>query len=425
MTRSDALDLLLNHPIKFAHMLGFTKLGNIHNEWIKDMVRGKSDKTLQASRGTYKTTCVSFALAIIIICLPNKRTMFMRKTDTDVKEVIKQVQKILLDPHTIYIVSCVYNVNLKLYTQTQTEVTTNLTTDIKGTAQLVGMGTGASLTGKHFDFIFTDDIVNVNDRVSKAERERTKLIYQELQNIKNRGGRIRNTGTPWHPEDAFSIMPDPEKYDCYNPEIRKIISDEELEEIRESMLPSLFAANYELRHIASEDVIFTNPQTGGDPDMCEQGFMQVDSAYGGEDFTAWSVMSRKNDKYYLYGKMRRKHVEECYNDIKSDYDRFLCGRNYTEDNADKGFSAKEFRKLGMKVVQYHEDMNKYYKITTYLKAIWKDLIFVEGTDKEYINQICDYFEDAEHDDAPDSAASLARILYKKRNTDNQNLSIWS
>ena len=66
-------------------------------------------------------------------------------------------------------------------------------------------------------------------------------------------------------------------------------------------------------------------------------------------------------------------------------------------------------------------MNKHMKIVTYLKSIWKDVIFVEGTDQEYIDQICDYFEDAEHDDAPDSAASLARILYKKCNTEYQPL----
>jgi hypothetical protein len=425
MTRQEAVEFLKNNPVKFAHLLGFTKLGNIHNEWIKEMVRGKTDKTLQASRGTYKTTCVSFALALIIILLPNKRTLFMRKTDTDVKEVIKQVQKILNDPRTVYLVQCIYGVTLKLVVSSATEVSTNLTTDIKGTSQLVGIGTGSSLTGKHFDFIFTDDIVNITDRISRAERERTKTVYQELQNIKNRGGKIFNTGTPWHPDDCFVLMPNIERFDCYHPEIKKIISADELEQIRSAMLPSLFAANYELRHIASENVIFTNPQVDGDPAMVEQGTFHVDAAYMGEDFTAWSVMNKVGDTYYLYGKMKRKHIEECYDELISDYNNFMCGKCYTEDNADKGFSAKELRKLGMKVVSYHENMNKYLKIVTHLKAIWGNLVFVKGTDKEYINQICDYFEDAEHDDAPDSEASLARILYKKRNTDDQNLSIWS
>lgn len=413
MTRQQAIDFLLNRPSEYAKMLGFDKLGSLHNRWIADMVRGSEDKTLQSSRGTYKTTCVSVALALIVILLPNKRTLFMRKTDGDIKEVIKQVQKILLDPHTQYFVQCIYGVNLRLLVSSATEILTNLTNDAKGTAQLVGVGTGASLTGKHFDKIFTDDIVNVQDRISKAERERTKIIYQELQNIKNRGGRIFNTGTPWHVEDAFSIMPEPERYDCYHEEISKIISEQELDDIRSKMIPSLFAANYELRFIASEDVIFTTPQTGGDPALVEQGAMHLDSAFYGEDYTAWTIMRRQGDKYYVYGRMKRKHVEDCYTDIAEDYQRFMCGKLYNENNADKGMVGRDLRKLGLKVVLYTEHQNKYIKIVTFLKAIWNNLLFVDGTDREYINQICDYNENADHDDAPDSAASLARILYKK------------
>jgi hypothetical protein len=37
-------------------------------------------------------------------------------------------------------------------------------------------------------------------------------------------------------------------------------------------------------------------------------------------------------------------------------------------------------------------------------------VFLEGTDPEYIDQILDYTENAEHDDAPDSAACICRIL---------------
>lgn len=418
MTRNEAINFLIESPYKYAHMLGFNKLGILHNEWIQDMAYGKEDSTLQGSRGTYKTTCVSIALALKIILLPNKRTLFSRKTDNDVKEVVKQVQKILRDPHTQVFVEAIYGIQLKMLIASATEVLTNLTTDLRGTNQLVGIGIGSSITGKHFDYIFTDDIVNVSDRTSKADREKTKVFYQELQNVKNRGGRIFNSGTPWHPEDAFTLMPTPIKYDCYHPEIQKIISRAELEDLKQKMLPSLFAANYELRHIALENVIFTDPQTGGDPAMCNQGIMHLDSAFYGEDYTAWSVMRRVDGKYYLYGRLKRKHVEDCYELIKEDYERFMCGKLYNENNADKGMVGKDLRKMNIKVILYHESMNKYMKIVTYLKAIWKDLVFVEGTDKEYIQQICDYFEDAEHDDAPDSAASLARILYKKSGESN-------
>lgn len=425
MTRQQAVDFLLNRPADFGKMLGFTKLGVLHNTWIREMVCGSADKTLQASRGTFKTTCVSIALALNIILRPNLRTMFMRKTDADVKEVIKQVQKILQDPHTQYFVQAIYGVNLKLVSASVTEVSTNLTTDIRGTAQLLGIGTGASITGKHFDRIFTDDIVNVQDRISKAERDRTKLVYQELQNIKNRDGRIFNTGTPWHAEDAFSIMPQAERYDCYHPEIARIISAEELETLRNRMLRSLFAANYELRFVASEDVIFANPKTGADPALIDQcRYCHIDAAYGGEDYTAFTIVKKTEEAFYVYGRLWHKHVDDCLDEIIAIRKGFNAGRIYCEDNGDKGYLLKELTRRGERGIKYHEDMNKFLKITSYLKSEWPKVVFVAGTDSEYIQQICDYNEDAEHDDAPDSLASLVRILWHHKTSDGAVKMIW-
>jgi predicted phage terminase large subunit-like protein len=410
LTRKEATDFLLNNPKKYAKMLGFDKLVDINEAWIIDMVRGKDDKSLMAHRNSYKTTCVSIALTEIIILLPRLRTMFMRKTDTDIKEVVKQVQKILKDPHTLYLTQCIYGVNLSLTTETATEIQTNLSTDIKGTSQLVGIGSGGSLTGKHFDRIFTDDIINVQDRISKAERDRTKLVYQELQNIKNRGGRIYNTLTPWHRDDASTLMPAPEKYTCYD---TGIMTAEDIAEKKESMSPALFCANYELRHIASEDVLFDDRPTGADARMVYNGLSHVDSAFYGTDYTAFTIMNYVDGKLYVLGRMWRKHVEDCYDDIINLWKAHLCGKLYMETNADKGMVARDLKNKGVRTVTYAEDMNKHIKIATYLKAVWKYVIFVEGTDAEYIEQICDYTEDAEHDDAPDSCACLARLLWRK------------
>lgn len=419
MDRTKAVNFLVTQPYKLGRMLGFTKLTELHNKWMVKMIRSKKDETLQAHRGSYKTTCVSIVLAVLMVLLPNKRILFMRKTDNDVKEIIKQVQNILMDPHFQVFVMAIYGVQCKLTVASATEVSTNLTTVVKGSAQLVGLGTGGSLTGKHFDIIFTDDIVNVQDRISKAERDHTKIIYQELQNIKNRGGRIFNTGTPWHKEDCFSLMPEPEKYDCYQ---TGLISKEELDTIKNSMLSSLFAANYELRHIAAEDVIFWNPTTGADPALVEQGEAHIDAAYGGEDWTAFTIVKRQEGKYYVLGKCWRKHIDDVEDNIISIRKQFNAGKIHCEDNGDKGYLGKDLRKKGERVVVYHENMNKFLKITSYLKAVWKDVVFVQGTDPEYINQICDYNEDAEHDDCPDSLASLIRKLWVKKPKENVDMS---
>ena len=408
----------MDKPYKFGHLLGFTKLTKLHNKWIKEMLCGRDDMSLAASRNTYKTTCDSIALALIIILLPRLRTMFMRKTDDDVKEIIKQTAKILKDAHTQYFVQCIYGVSLNLTVESVFEISTNLVTDAKGTSQLMGIGMGSSLTGKHFDRIFTDDIINLKDRISKAERERTKLVYQELQNLKNRGGRFINTLTIWHKDDASNLMPNLVKYDCYHPQVREIITDAVIKEKKESMTPSLFACNYELKIIADENLLFSERPIDADVENIMGATCHIDAAYGGEDFTAFSAMAYVNGTFYIYGRCWQKHIEDCYSEIQKIYMQFALGKCWLETNADKGFAARDLkRKFGMRTFKYHEKMNKHLKISTYLHAIWKNVIFVTGTDEEYINQILDYNEDAEHDDCADSAACLARILYKKAGID--------
>lgn len=412
MTRERAIYILKYEPIRIGKAVGFKDLTvKLHNVWMKEMIAAKEDKTLQAHRGSYKTTCVSISLACLIVLLPNKKIMFMRKTDNDVKEVIRQVQNILMSPFMQALCELIHGKPLVLTTASAVEINTNLSNDAKGTVQLFGCGISGSLTGKHFDIIFTDDIVNVQDRISKAERDHTKIIYQELQNIKNRGGRIFNTGTPWHKEDCFTLMPEAERYDCYQ---TGLISPETLEKIRDSMTASLFAANYELRHIASDDVIFRDPVTGADPALAEQGICHVDAAYGGEDYTAFTICKKHNGKYYVFGKMWRKHVDDCKQDIIRYRKAFNAGVIYCEDNGDKGYLAKDLRRMGERCVTYHENQNKFEKISSVLKPEWRNVVFVTGTDTAYINQICDYTEDAEHDDAPDSLACIVKRLWNKK-----------
>lgn len=421
MDRKEAVLRLRDKPYLFGHALGFTKLTELHNEWIQSMIVRGDDETLQAHRGSYKTTCVSIALALIMILFPNDKTLFMRKTESDVKEIVQQVKKILESQVTQYFVKAIYGVQLRLTVSNSNELSTNLCTDPRGTSQLIATGVNGSLTGKHFDRIFTDDIVNLQDRISTAERNHTKQIYQELQNIKNRGGRIFNTGTPWHKDDAFSIMPAAKVFDCYS---TGLISDEELAEIKAKMEGSLFAANYEMKHIASDDILFFSPTSGAESYLVEQGICHVDASYGGADGTAFTICNKKDGKYFILGKLWHKHVDDCMDDMLRLRSQFNCGKIYCEDNGDKGYLAKALRQRGERVQKYHENMNKYIKITSYLKAEWGNVVFVDGTDAEYIDQICDYNENAEHDDAPDSLSCCVRVLWNKKErsaSDGNNL----
>lgn len=408
LSKKQALDLLWERPVEIGHWVGFKDLTDLHNEWLRDFLYRKDDQTLQGHRGSYKTTTLSLFFAIHAIIRPNETLMFFRKTG--VNEVILQTGNILQAGCINEIVNAIYGKDLRLVKASSYVIDTNLRTNVSGASQITGHGLFGSVTGLHADIVVTDDIVNVQDRISQAEREHTKTVYQELQNIKNRGGRFINTGTPWHKDDCFTLMPNPKKYDCYS---TGLMSPEDIDYIKQRMSPSLFAANYELKHIAAEDVIFSDPQMGGPARACMDGLAHVDSAFYGEDYTAFTVMNYHDGKYYVYGKLWRKHVEDCYPMIMDEFTRFLCKKLYMELNADKGMVARDLKLAGIRVSPYNESMNKHIKIVTYLKAVWPDLIFVEGTDPEYIEQICDYNENAEHDDAPDSASVLARMMYPK------------
>ena len=404
MTHQEKAAWFIQHPAALGRALGYADLtDDIHGLWLREIAYGRGDITLQAHRGSYKTSCLTLAIALLMLKERDKNIIFLRKTDDDIAEVIKAVRRILSEPIFNAVYTALTNQTLQIVRDNNAEITLDCYSAPRGAAQLQGIGIGGSLTGKHADIIITDDIVNLRDRLSRAERDRTKAIYQELQNIRNPGGRIINTGTPWHPEDAFELMPEPEQWPW---DKTGLMTREQYDEIAKVTTPSLLAANYQLRHIPSDDVIFTDPKVGAKIEMVMDGTAHVDAAYYGEDFTAFSVMAIRDGVRYVYGRLWRKHVQDVSQQIVEECKRLRVGRVFMESNADKGYAARDFKLAGLRVSSYHESENKYVKIVTHLKGAWKDIVFCDGTDQTYINQICDYTEDAEHDDAPDSLACL-------------------
>ena len=416
---NEILAQIKQNPYKIARDIGFKDIKKYpHNEWMKNILFGADEYTLLAHRGSYKSSCLSVCIALMMVLFPQDNIIFLRKTDNDIAEMIRMVEKALLSNFMQSLSQIIHNKPIVMLENSQSAITTNLFLTASGASQLIGIGIKSSITGKHANIVITDDICNVSDRISKADRERTKLQYQELQNVRNRDGRIINLGTKWHEDDVFTLTKNIHTYDYKS---THLISDEMIAELKESMLPSLFACNYELKIIASEDVIFTNPITGGDPSKVEQSnYCHIDAAYGGEDYTAFTICKKTEGKYWVFGKLWHRHIDDVENEIISWRKRFNAGKIYLETNADKGYLHKELKKQGERCVPYFENMNKFLKITSYLKAEWKNIVFVEGTDPEYSQQITDFNENADHDDAPDSLASIIRVLWGRMPEDERS-----
>jgi len=51
MTRQEAVRFFVKTPYKFGHMVGFNKLTEVHNGWMRHMLLDDGDYTLQGHRG--------------------------------------------------------------------------------------------------------------------------------------------------------------------------------------------------------------------------------------------------------------------------------------------------------------------------------------------------------------------------------------
>ncbi len=402
-------DKIIEDPLPYAHSLGLTKLTKpIHREWIRRAFYMNKHETTQAHRGAYKSTCNRVGLGLRMIGKPFTNTIMLRKTDPDVKDIITAISKDLQSSTAQGVMYDLYGRYPKLTINSYSELELDVYCGTMG-RQLLGLGLNASITGKHGS-VLTDDIVTLKDRVSEAHRVQTKNQYMELVNIASESGQyIQNWGTPWHKDDAFSIMPKAEKTTVYE---SGIISPEEIQTRKDMMTSSLFAANYELKHIADGDILFPEPKYGAFP-VGARALAHIDAAYGGEDRTALTIVAEVEGKLHTIGWMMEGHIENHYTQIVSKMERYQCHSYDCENNADKGFLRKDLSRLtSISGTGYHEKMNKYYKISTYGKARWNDVIFdLENGDDEYIAEIMDYNENANHDDAPDSFASLVKRRY--------------
>lgn len=405
-----AVKELLKHPEKIGHAVGFTDMTALHGEWIREIVFGTEDYTLQAHRGSFKSSSLAVGIALIMILDPTHNIIFLRKADSDVSEMLRMVGKILRNEIINDISMVLHGTRVSILTESADQISTNLWDSPMGAPQLLGLGIKSSITGKHAQYVITDDICNIQDYESQAEREHTKLQYDELQNIRNRGGRIINLGTPWHKKDVFGKMPNIHRYDCYT---TGLITPKKLTQLQQTMAPKLFAANYELKLLAASDAVFTEPpKFSDDADMLLGGEAHIDAAFGGADYTALTIATynRNDNKIYMLGKLWHKDVQKVLPQIIEEIHRHDVWRVQCEDNADRGFLKDSLLKNKIWARTYHETQNKKIKILTYLYQSWPLIHFQEGTDPEYIRQIVEYTENAEHDDAPDSAATFCRYF---------------
>lgn len=404
---------LIKWPHTLGHLMGYDLLDDIHTEWIKYCWLGKGDRSLQAHRNSYKTTAILIVGTIwwLTFCNPEERILFLRKSWDQAAAVVKSVKmQFESDPIRYLYKSCFDIDNLRGKDWRDSGFNLVTKENITPETNLTPMGVGGNITGGHYTKIFTDDIITIKDRVSRAERENTKTYIKELTNIVTVDGETCNSGTPWHNDDAWKLLPKPKRYPVGSIDI-KGFTPEKVLNYRRMLGTSLYAANYELKHIADEDQLFLEPAYGKWPEKFKRVNAWCDPSYQGKATTALSMIGiDKDDKAYVRGWIWYKHIIDCYKIMVQYLNFYKCGSFFVETNADKGYSKRDLSEMFTGTLGRNEPANKHIKIISFAKQNWDNLIFADDCQPEYVNQIMDYSEDAELKDAADSLASLIREM---------------
>ena len=411
----------LENPHEFGRLLGYEKLTPLHGEWIKIFLQYKRFDVLQAHRGSYKTTCGIVAMILLFLCFPSMRLLIVRKNGDLASSVLTTIQKhfVTNDLLRLYMFSRwgITDASTRVWSSERTTFAFKKTVTPEPSIQAAGIG--ASIVGSHFDYIWPDDIVTIEDRYSPAERTWTNAYFRELENLIDPLGQTRLSGTPWHEEDVFSTI-DAKYFEGRQFPFGTVdLPEEELKEIaaRKERLPyAEWACNYELKHVQDNDTL--GAFATADVWDCMYSVAFIDPSFSDKtdtDSTAVSVVGVSKGGQILFSGMKlpKSISDEAtrmeilnflsrFNPIESVIESQLAEtsiffidafRSSERDNAIKNLWTikRQFR-------------NKHERIAATVIANKPDMRILSGTQAEYSLEVSRYYKGAAHDDCPDSLA---------------------
>ncbi len=106
---------------------------------MKNILYGTQDYTLQAHRLSYKSSCLSVALAMWCVLHHGENALFMRKTDTDTVESITQAKKVFDNEAFRYMAGLLLQTDVYLLKTTNNSLTVSVYDSPRGADQLLGL----------------------------------------------------------------------------------------------------------------------------------------------------------------------------------------------------------------------------------------------------------------------------------------------
>lgn len=401
-------------PYLLGHVVGMDRLIPLHSKWIYNVWHAESKVTVfQAHRNSYKTTSiVQVGMLWWLLLNPNATILFVRKT---INEAVKQVKVICEWLQTPTII----DLYTSMYPQTQPpkeykpyNFQVPWRDFISAEASITPKGILSRFTGSHHSHILCDDVVDLADRKSHVERANTIGTVRELRRVVTVDGKLMVVGTPWHPQDLYSILPEPIKYPLGTVPLPEF-TDEWIDNERSRSDPAEWSANYLLEHSANKNALLRDiPIKKGafDFEDLTHGVGYIDTAFKGNCTTAVTWVKYDHGVYYIYGKTYTKPFPDAVDAICLSHEATNCGTLYVESNADQGATVRHRFSQYPFLQDHRATKNKHLRILEHVYRNRKDIVLDDRSDPDYVNQILSYEETRTPCDAPDSLAGAILLV---------------
>lgn len=413
------IEHIRDNPHQLGWLVGKDKLTDMHSGWIKDVWVRKIP--ILAHRGSYKTTAiVEIGSLWWHLFHPYDRIGIFRKPYTQAANSVRVIKGFYARAEIAELFRYVHGIYPAFTQNKEGNVIFNFKRTSTPEGSLNAYSSNDPKTGTHLDEAVVDDFVTLKDRISKAEREKTMNGLMEIiTNIMDPDHVPGFDGTPWHKDDGWKWVPG--KIQKWDTKRTGLLSEAQIAKLKSTTTDSLYACNYDLKHIANKDAIFQEPVFGPWDRTLLEVYGHLDAKYSGDHTNGLTFMAQRPDgKIHAVGFTSPDHIDNWKETVAKKYGMYRAKKIYGETNADKGWMEKELKALKLNVDPYHEAMHKHTKIVTYLKTYWNDIIWAPETDPEYLVQITDYMEDQEPNDCPDSAASLIMHAFYP----DEDMSVW-
>ena len=423
------IDEWISEPYKFGHLLGYTKLRPSHNQWILFFLKAKNLEVLQAHRGSYKTTCGIVAMTLLFLINPDMRLLIVRKNNTLASDILKVLQRIFtLNPFVRLFMQSRFGIDSAISKNWGSERTQfAFKKKVTPEPSITIAGIGVAITGAHYDYIWLDDIVTIDDRYSAAARRATIQYFNETDNLVDPTGTRMLTSTPWHEEDLHSTLP-PELYVGHKFAIGEVeMPAEDLAALweRKSRLPyAEWCANYELKHVEDKDTLgaFLSVPIWD----CQYSLAFIDPSFSDRrdtDSTAVAIAGVSKELIIFTGMLFPKSIAdiETRKQMLDFLDKYKPVETVLESQLAPSSNVFSLDVMKQDEIKYghsiknlwsikHQTRNKHERISTIISANKERMRILEGTQQSFSIELSRYYKNAEHDDAPDSLAGAIEAL---------------